>query len=347
MVSSLNQFKRTDASRGRAFTLIEVLVVVAIIALLISILLPSLNAARENARLAVCLTNMKSMGNGIQMYFADNRDTLPGPIHPMFLSHPEQMVSGPVDTPDKKFVVQGYINTRLRKYMGDSTFGKGNNMKKVGVDPSFPIKDAAFENIPVYHYAINSSDITAPWLYFGFTHAGINSQASWDSTYGGMTNGVITDAAKRNHFSPKRLSKIFTGAGPNGSSWRFSPSSEWLIADAFRRPLRKGQAGSWPSADEPGNESFSDLPSPVWKENAPWGSLSNYVHGSGDSASAKVAPFHPYHIGGGFQKKSNGETVYKGKVSTLYFDMHAAAQNGWEGTKFERRLLGSNTTMRD
>ncbi len=51
-----------------AFTLIEVLVVVAIIALLVSILLPSLAKARAQARLAVCASNLHQLGVGVAAY---------------------------------------------------------------------------------------------------------------------------------------------------------------------------------------------------------------------------------------------------------------------------------------
>ncbi len=64
-------------NRRRAFTLIELLVVVAIIAMLVSILLPSLSAARRQARACVCLANLKRLGTGVAFYLDDNREVFP------------------------------------------------------------------------------------------------------------------------------------------------------------------------------------------------------------------------------------------------------------------------------
>ena len=58
--------------RRSAFTLIELLVVVAIIALLTSILLPSLTAAREQARSVKCLSNLHGLGLAMSVYHTDN-----------------------------------------------------------------------------------------------------------------------------------------------------------------------------------------------------------------------------------------------------------------------------------
>lgn len=64
--------KQRNHPSKRAFTLIELLVVVAIIALLISILLPSLKRAREQARISKCLANLRSITQAGSAYVLDH-----------------------------------------------------------------------------------------------------------------------------------------------------------------------------------------------------------------------------------------------------------------------------------
>jgi len=60
-----------------AFTLLEVLIVIAIIAILAAMLMPALSAAREKARASVCMSNLKQIGMGLFMYVQDHNGYLP------------------------------------------------------------------------------------------------------------------------------------------------------------------------------------------------------------------------------------------------------------------------------
>ncbi|MEA2707865.1 MAG: hypothetical protein QOF78_466 [Phycisphaerales bacterium] len=76
--------------RVRAFTLVELLVVIGIIAILVGVLLPTLNMARQRATNVQCMSNLRACGQILHMYAQQNRGYFP----PMSLQSPETLVDG-------------------------------------------------------------------------------------------------------------------------------------------------------------------------------------------------------------------------------------------------------------
>src|SRR5436190_22078476 len=71
----------TPAPVKAAFTLVELLVVIAVVATLAGLLLPSLSRAKEKGRTILCLNNLKQLQLAAVLYATDNRELLPRNYH--------------------------------------------------------------------------------------------------------------------------------------------------------------------------------------------------------------------------------------------------------------------------
>jgi prepilin-type N-terminal cleavage/methylation domain-containing protein/prepilin-type processing-associated H-X9-DG protein len=108
--------------RLRGFTLVELLVVIAIIGILVALLLPAIQAAREAARRSQCVNNLKQLGIGLQNYHSSNNTFPKG-----------WTVKG---QPDGYFA---NANTRLLPYMEETSLHGLYDQKEAWYDQKAPI----------------------------------------------------------------------------------------------------------------------------------------------------------------------------------------------------------------
>jgi prepilin-type processing-associated H-X9-DG protein len=86
-IGSIGFSGRTVRAVASAFTLVELLVVISITAALVALLLPALNVARRQARIAVCQATMKQQGLCVGMYITDCQDYMPAVATPHYWSN--------------------------------------------------------------------------------------------------------------------------------------------------------------------------------------------------------------------------------------------------------------------
>jgi prepilin-type N-terminal cleavage/methylation domain-containing protein/prepilin-type processing-associated H-X9-DG protein len=229
-----------------AFTLIELLVVVAIISLLIAILLPTLQRAREQTKSVICTSHLRSLGQGVVTSAAENMDRLPGGYN-----NPDELPNGlfpglyrnqgikalmenevrPLSYQTARRLQERQLTYRLRRMFQDSDAAANSITDEVSTCPvaASVNPDSNFARTPetvgyyVYptHYVVNNVGtegeqggsvgnfrITNPPSYFGFSR--------YDDT--------PHLRALEEKYPPQKLSKINR------------PAEEWMIADAWYRP---------------------------------------------------------------------------------------------------------------
>ena len=116
----------------KGFTLIELLVVVSVIAVLMAILMPALQRAKEQGQSAACQGNLKGFTLAVQMYAQDNEDGFPEPRSCFFRSN--QVFPGDVST--HRRWCNEEVNLRYHPDYGSVFFGYLSNVKSL-VCPTF------------------------------------------------------------------------------------------------------------------------------------------------------------------------------------------------------------------
>lgn len=205
---------------SKAFTLIELLVVVATIAILMAILIPSLASARKQAQTTVCLSNMKQLAIGTNIYTQENNYTLPFPVSTWAGPNGLMTDTGAQEKTGWFTALDGYLGTDARDNPtgGANALGRRNYRK--------------FKDCPV-----SAGLSTAPTLPVA---SSVQTIQQWSRTI--KMNTHLMRALPNTKYTMAKLGDIIEpvshvlfadGGAPDMIPWGYNPSGDSEMAGKF------------------------------------------------------------------------------------------------------------------
>jgi len=250
----------------KGFTLIELLVVIAIIGILAAMVFPVFARARESARKAVCLSNVKNIALAIQMYLADNNDTLPPSEHNQRVVDYMWAVPGGTDQDPNRCEDQGgyeqfawRCNPYLRWPVVLEEYVKNRDVWRC---PSAKLSTGAAFILPYADFVAYLHSTEGQWgegsTYYGFGPCA----TSWPPGWG----GVITDSIFQQSLAGTNIVNLAEDTGVQHKSFvqsiAYNGNAIGLkmvsVQDAARHVIC-GDGGGLSDAGSPGTLAYPDI----------------------------------------------------------------------------------------
>lgn len=190
-------------SRANGFTLIDVLVSIAVIAVLIGLLIPSLASVNETARRVICQSNVRQIGIGLIHYANDYKGQLPASRYIASASNPARSSS----SPEKMVTVRVGIT---------ETENSMSNWDGLGL-------------------LFATDYLPAPKIFYCPSHKGDHPYSSYARGWSGSSDEEIVANFHFRGEGPTTVGRTVNGIRPTTQSlWSIDPAQSSLIADGMQ-----------------------------------------------------------------------------------------------------------------